>query len=320
MTEYKAEVQQQPQYTASMTQPFGGGAVKSVNDKTGDVVLTPGDVGASPVGHTHDAASLVGLNATLVGLGNVDNTRDAQKPVSTAQAAAIAAKANASHVHSAADTTSGVFPSARLGTGIASASTVLHGDGVFRTPSGGGIDLPPGTGSPEGVVVGTVGQRYTDTANTAGALQWVKATGTGNTGWRVSEGDTGWRNITTTAFATHIATNPSFVTSGRLLVRRINGVVYPGFDDLMFAITAGQKLDVRVDFPEGFRTGIVYPGMVFAQAGGAVAGGAGIRVDAYGPFWMLRTVSSTTRLREFKNFPATPITWASTYPGTPGPA
>ena len=47
----------------------GGGAVNSVNGKTGAVVLT----------------------STDVGLGNVDNTSDANKPVSTAQAAADAA-------------------------------------------------------------------------------------------------------------------------------------------------------------------------------------------------------------------------------------
>lgn len=48
----------------------GGGAVSSVNTRTGDVVLTKADVG----------------------LPNVDNTSDASKPVSTAQATAIAAK------------------------------------------------------------------------------------------------------------------------------------------------------------------------------------------------------------------------------------
>src|SRR5690606_33307901 len=61
----------------------GGGAVTSVAGKTGDVSLVKGDVG----------------------LGQVDNTSDANKPVSTAQAAAIAAKANASHTHAISDVT-----------------------------------------------------------------------------------------------------------------------------------------------------------------------------------------------------------------------
>lgn len=53
----------------------GGGDVASVNGKTGVVVL----------------------NAADVGLGNVDNTSDANKPVSTAQAAAINAKVGSSN-------------------------------------------------------------------------------------------------------------------------------------------------------------------------------------------------------------------------------
>lgn len=62
-------------------------------------------IGGAVVGHTHplattslpgflspaDKAKLDGLNKTSVGLGNVDNTADLAKPVSTAQAAAIAA-------------------------------------------------------------------------------------------------------------------------------------------------------------------------------------------------------------------------------------
>jgi len=49
-----------------------------------------------------------------LGLDAVDNTSDADKPISTATAAALAAKANASHGHSAADITSGTLDVARL--------------------------------------------------------------------------------------------------------------------------------------------------------------------------------------------------------------
>ena len=53
-----------------------------------------------------------------------------------------------------------------------------------------------GTGSPEGVVTAPVGTYYTDTAITNGAMRWAKKTGTGNTGWQVTEGDTGNRTVT----------------------------------------------------------------------------------------------------------------------------
>ncbi len=52
-----------------------------------------------------------------------------------------------------------------------------------------------GTGSPESVVTAPVGSTWTDTAATTGAIQWMKASGTGNTGWVVQYGDTGWRNL-----------------------------------------------------------------------------------------------------------------------------
>lgn len=74
----------------------GGGAVDSVNGKTGAVVLTAANVGAATAAQGTKADTAVqpaGLTKAAVGLGNVDNTSDANKPVSTAQAAAIAAVA-----------------------------------------------------------------------------------------------------------------------------------------------------------------------------------------------------------------------------------
>jgi hypothetical protein len=59
--------------------------------------------------------------------------------------------------------------------------------------SGGGTNLS-GSGSPEGSVVGTVGQGYVNTNN---GNYWVKQTGTGNTGWViVTGGGSGHDNIT----------------------------------------------------------------------------------------------------------------------------
>jgi hypothetical protein len=61
----------------------GGGAVESVAGKTGVVVLEKADVG----------------------LGNVDNTADADKPVSTATASALAGKSATGHTHAQSDVT-----------------------------------------------------------------------------------------------------------------------------------------------------------------------------------------------------------------------
>ena len=74
-----------------------------------------------------------------------------------------------------------------------------------------------GTGSPEGVVTAPVGTYYTDTALTNGALRWAKKTGSGNTGWQVIEGDTGWRNVGSGIL--------NGWTVSTLHVRRINALV-----------------------------------------------------------------------------------------------
>lgn len=52
-----------------------------------------------------------------------------------------------------------------------------------------------GRGMPNGVVTAPVGTTYVDEAVTNGALKWIKKSGTGNTGWEVLIGDTGWRTL-----------------------------------------------------------------------------------------------------------------------------
>lgn len=81
-------------------------------------------------------------------------------------------------------------------TGTADASTFLRGDGAWATPpagSGGGS----GAGSLRGqgfpaASLGALGDTYLDEQATNGALVWRKWPD----GWRVQEGDTGWRKLT----------------------------------------------------------------------------------------------------------------------------
>ena len=61
-----------------------------------------------------------------------------------------------------------------------------------------------GSGSPYGVLTPTSkGIEYTDTAQTNGARKWI-STGTTNTSWKVTDGDTGWRNISSLCDTTNI--------------------------------------------------------------------------------------------------------------------
>lgn len=56
---------------------------------------------------------------------------------------------------------------------------------AWVTDFGGGAALTlQGTGSPEGVVVATVGKLYLQTDGANGEVLWRKASGVGNTGWR----------------------------------------------------------------------------------------------------------------------------------------
>lgn len=47
-----------------------------------------------------------------------------------------------------------------------------------------GVGGLAGTGSPEGVVTASPGKFYVDTTDPDNLIVWIKATGTGNTGWK----------------------------------------------------------------------------------------------------------------------------------------
>ncbi|MGW0756121.1 hypothetical protein ACWD1Y_06470 [Streptomyces sp. NPDC002814] len=63
----------------------GGGAVTSVNTKTGDVVLVADDVGAATTGHTHTAAAVGALATTARGAANGVASLDASTRLPVAQ-------------------------------------------------------------------------------------------------------------------------------------------------------------------------------------------------------------------------------------------
>ena len=71
-----------------------------------------------------------------------------------------------------------------------------------------------GNGSPERVVTASKGTVYTDNQITLGVSQWIKTTDTGNTGWKVLNGDTGWVEITKATTRKN--------SSNRVWIRRVN--------------------------------------------------------------------------------------------------
>jgi len=97
--------------TDKQTYIHNGGTTGTASDFT--LLQTPDDVVTSVAGKT-GAVSLVKGD---VGLGNVDNTSDANKPVSTAQAAAIALKVTANTAITGATKTKITYDSKGLVTG-----------------------------------------------------------------------------------------------------------------------------------------------------------------------------------------------------------
>lgn len=105
------------------------------------------------------------------------------------------------------------------------------------------INAFSGTGQPNGKVSAPPGSEYTDTAVTCGAVKWIKMWGTGNTGWTVLYGDTGWRSAP-----------ECFVngwTAGKLLVRRINNAVHLLVNQ---TTAAGATGELVINLPAGFRS------------------------------------------------------------------
>jgi len=110
--------------------------------------------------------------------------------------------------------------------------TLSHGGGTVTLPTSSQNEPTPttssseltGTGMPNGKVNGTLGQTYVDTAKTNGALKWIKRTPSGNQGWAVLDGDTGWKNINIL----------SKLGNSYLHVRRVNNTVTYQFGGLQW--------------------------------------------------------------------------------------
>lgn len=150
-----------------------------------------------------------------IGLGSVDNTADMDKPVSSAVQVALDAKLNASNFDSQVN--------ALISNSSSEAYSTLSNNYEARLR---------GNGQPNGTVSAPVGSRYIDLAATAGAVEWIKVNGTGNTGWDVVYGDTDWCNLaqwdTTGAMLVgQLGSDfqPRSGFAGYVRVRRINKIV-----------------------------------------------------------------------------------------------
>lgn len=123
--------------TSAQVQP-GDLAIQVGNPGRGTYILNESDPSTegswillpnpdAPVSSVNGFTGIVVLGKADVGLGDVDNTSDVNKPVSTAQQTALNGKSATGHQHSGADIASGTVAYARLPVGTA-ASTVAAGN------------------------------------------------------------------------------------------------------------------------------------------------------------------------------------------------
>lgn len=127
----------------------------------------------------------------------------------------------------------------RDGVGVPQKLT-LSGNTLILSDGGGSVTLPAssqnaptpstssseliGEGMPNGKVDGTIGQTYVDTKKTNGALKWIKRTPSGNQGWFVLDGDTGWKKLNVL----------SKLGNSYMQVRRVNDTVSYQFGGLQW--------------------------------------------------------------------------------------
>ena len=132
-----------------------------------------------------------------------------------------------------------------------------------------------GTGMPNGQVSAPIGTTYVDMNVTNGALKWIKQSGTGNTGWKVLIGDTGWRTLNSVSRAGN-----SFIK-----IRRVNNLVTyqfgglqwgwfgvgrrggPGFARHNSSGDKGAKVLSPGGIPTGFRSEASLIGGIYNDAG-----------------------------------------------------
>ena len=173
-----------PTFTGTVTVPDGSftvgkttGLQAALDGKaptTRTITAGTGLTGGGDLTANRTLAVSYGTTAGTAAQGNDTRLSDARTP--TSHAASHASGGADALAISGAQVTSGTIPPARLGTGTASASTVLYGDGTWKTapPEGGSAGVTHvGDGAPTAITGEQVGDTYLD--RTTGAIWELQA-------------------------------------------------------------------------------------------------------------------------------------------------
>lgn len=205
-----------------------------------DNAVTADKIAADAVGSSEIAANAVGtseiaddaVTAAKIAAGAVGTSELADGAVTAAKIAAdtiTAGNIAANAVGSSELADNAVDTAAIADSAVTPAKLATSGRFVFPTGAANGYGFASGavhlsgTGAPEGVVTAAPGSTWLQTDATTDVkdwIRWVKATGTGNTGWVAGpEADTGWRSLSSL-----IATIPT-LTLDHLGIRRVGATV-----------------------------------------------------------------------------------------------
>jgi len=189
-------------------------AVRPV-DLTGEIGPTPdltigtvttGTAAATITGT--DAAPVLNLTLPTAGANGVDTAAIQDGAVTAAKIAndTITATQVAANAIGSSELADNAVDTAAIADGaVTPAKMATTGRFTFPTGAANGYGFTSGashlsgTGTPEGVVTAAPGSTWLQTDSTTdvkGWIRWIKASGTGNTGWVAGpEADTGWRDI-----------------------------------------------------------------------------------------------------------------------------
>lgn len=212
----------------------------------------------------------------------------------------------------------GVNTAAIQDAAVTPAKLATSGRFVFPTGAANGYGFTSGashlsgTGSPEGVVTAAPGSTWLQTDATTdvkGWIRWVKATGTGNTGWVAgAEADTGWRDVTAGCI--------NGWSVGSLLLRRIGSTVFARFINLKGASSFAQCYSMPSGFAaDGAFSGILRESYLTGKAvmanvdTSSLLTNQGLIID--GTAW-----TSGHGLAGSLSWSVSPSTWPSSLPGT----
>ena len=277
----------------SLTNPAAGDALNSpshaaqhanANDAI-EAVQT--ELGANPSGSEATVVARLDKieDGTRLGTGSVGATQLANDAVDTAaiQAKAVTAAKIADDTITATQIAANAVGASELADNAVDTAAIADGavtaaqlatTGRFLFPTGaangygfasGAVNLS-GTGSPEGAVTAAPGSTWLQTDATTdvkGWIRWLKATGTGNTGWVAgAEADTGPRVVTVDGAG----------WSGALLLRRIGRQVQVYTNSSNFPIMPASGTQIMT-LPIGFTadTGAC-PGVAYNMWTGAIVG------------------------------------------------